>query len=693
MNEASWLTPEHVMNFERISRMEVYRRMRPGDPHFLVSRDPEDGKSGKLINPRSMTFDAQERWRKKLLESADSRKAEATPAQFSLLPRTEVDNQIEALKLPRSERDVILRRFRIVTLFLNCNWKAQGYSSKGEFLKAIARQNETSERSIQRWVLTWKQRENMNDLADALPGPMPGTGTVLDADMRGHLHDCYLIRNLNPSQCYRSLISYLNEKQNSPGCRVAHLYLIPSRATVERFLRSLDSIDKAAREGPDALKAACGHIDRSYLDLASLERVESDECKLNLFSFDPHRPVNRRGEPWIRRYWLLTFYDARSMYPLVWNLCEGSEYELRHGIAVGDEINLFVTLVRGYGIPAAIHSDRGRFRGRVWGGEPYQQRIDKEFAPANGIFQRVGQLVGFPEGIRHDMPRVHNPRGTRLERFHRWVADWFRGKPGWTGANTRERKMMRRNADEYAEKHKRWCVGKVAPGEPSPLLTRDEVLAEVNKMMESWREHNSEGTDMHGLTPRAVFVQCGPACGFPRISEEQLALATAQHFENERIETGGIIELRDGSRYSHPLLIPLAGQKREVVRLRHDHSFVTVLPAQKGDESISAPRRVRVGMKDPDELARQMELQNRVNKLAGATVKPLEYDPGSQFEDSISKTEPTKGVQIIRPSEFVTGQEPPPIAPGCEIGSVEFMMENDRYKSRVKPLDFADLEG
>ena len=125
-------------------------------------------------------------------------------------------------------------------LFLNCNWKAQGYSSKGEFLKAIAKQNETSERSIQRWVSTWKQRENMNDLADELPGPMPGTGAVLDADMRAHLHDCYLIRNLNPGQCYRSLINYLKEKQNSPGCRVAHLYRIPSRATVERFLHSLD---------------------------------------------------------------------------------------------------------------------------------------------------------------------------------------------------------------------------------------------------------------------------------------------------------------------------------------------------------------------------------------------------------------------------------------------------------------------
>ena len=100
--ETPWLTVEQVTHFERISRMEVYRRMQPGDPHFLVSRDREDGQPGKLIDPRSMSFDAQERWRKKLLETADSPKPESVPAQLGLLPRTEVDDQIDALKLPRS---------------------------------------------------------------------------------------------------------------------------------------------------------------------------------------------------------------------------------------------------------------------------------------------------------------------------------------------------------------------------------------------------------------------------------------------------------------------------------------------------------------------------------------------------------------------------------------------------------------
>jgi hypothetical protein len=666
------------------SASATYRQIKAGD---LIARDVD----GKLfIDALSMPDEAQARWKDWQLQNAikarppENDRRHDTAEQFSLLPEVQADRERAVrLGLSTSDTDEALRKLCAIKLLFNHDSVALGYPSKGALCEAIAKQLNMSPRNVQRLGWKWKQKEDLRDLVNKTPGPEPGVYTVLDLSARAQIKADWL-RGLTKAQIYRRYEQYIKIKAESPGCRFSHHYHLADRTTVGRFIDSLSAIDDAAREGPEALKAACGHIDRSYLDLTSLERVESDECKLNLFSYDPRRPVNRRGEPWIRRYWLLTFYDARSMYPLVWNLCEGSEYELRHGIAVEDEINLFVGLVRVFGVPTAIHSDRGRFRGKVWGGEPYQQCIDKEFAPADGIFQRVGQLAGYPEGVRHGMPRVHNPRGARLERFHRWVADWFRGKPGWVGANTRERKMTR--GDKDAEKHKLWCVGKVTPGEPSPLLTRDEVLAEVNKMMDAWREHNSEGTDMCGLTPRAVFVQCSPPSGFRRISEDELAFATAQHFENERIETGGIIELRDGSRYSHPLLIGLAGQKREVVRLRHDHSFITVLPAQKGEQTITAPRRARVGTKDPDELARQMELQNRVNKLAGEFTKAMEYDPGSQFMEA------PKASQVIHPSEFMAAQEAPEPEPPDfpEISSTEWQSQGKG--PRPKPWDFADLE-
>jgi hypothetical protein len=690
MNE-TLATPEETATCERVSRMEVNRRVNSGEYDSRDRRDV-DGKSGRLILVRSLSFDGQQRFRQMQLEAAASPKPKPNPGQPSLFPRTQIDDQVEALRLPASQRDVILRRFRIVQVLLNSNWKALGYRSKKEYKRVLARESNISVRSVERLVQTWKKSGELNDLAKDRPGPLPGTGRALDADMRAHLYDCYVIKKLTASQCCRSLINYLQQKQNSPGCRVSHSYHPPSRSSVERFLHSLDAIDQAARKGPDALRAACGHIDRSYLDLASLECVESDEWKVDLFSFDPLHRLDQHKRLLIRRYWLLTFYDVRSMYPLVWKLCEGLEHEPRHGITVEDEIDLFVALIRNFGVPAAIHSDRGRFRGKDWGGEPYQQHIDKEFAAADGILQRVGELAGLPEGIRHDMPRVHNPRGTRLERFHRWLADCCRGKPGWTGTMKEREAGLVPRGDADRQRHKLWCFGKLGPGERSPLMTKDEISAEVNKMMEAWREHNSEGTDMGGLTPRAIFVQCSPASGFRRISEERLALATAQHFLNEHIATGGIIVLRDGSRYSHPLLVRLAGQKREVVRLRHDHSFITVLPAQKGEEAVKAPRRTPVGMNDPDELARQMELENRVLNVAGPMVMPLEYDPGREFPDAA--TESVNAAPEVEFSHSVAQEQgPPPLDPIREVGSVEFMMEKDRYKRHIKqPMDFKDLE-
>jgi len=86
MNEPEWPTVEQVMDFERISRVEVYRRMRPGDSHALIWKNGEEGRQGRLINPRSMSFDAQQRWRTKLLETADA--PEGKGAQLGLLPRT-----------------------------------------------------------------------------------------------------------------------------------------------------------------------------------------------------------------------------------------------------------------------------------------------------------------------------------------------------------------------------------------------------------------------------------------------------------------------------------------------------------------------------------------------------------------------------------------------------------------------------
>jgi hypothetical protein len=603
----TWLPPKEVAGWERISGREVYRRTQPGDPHFLVSRKRLDGKPGLEINPHSMTYDAQERRRQSLLRNVETPKPES--AQLHLLPQSEIDRQIAALDLPEPQRTVVIKRFRIINPFLNHGWKVAGWPSIGACLKELAKQNEISQRSIQRLVKTYKQRENLEDLAKDRPGP-PATGPGskafaewdalgLDISLRAFvkgLWDGTLDgRKLRKRQIHSQVCGYLTEKQR--GCGVSYVYPAPpSRATVSRFIDSLDALTHARRAGPDAIKAACGYIDRTYTDLASLERVETDEWKADVLTYHDAYPKI------VRRFWLLTFYDCRGIYPLVWELVAGSEHELRHGIAEDDEINLLNRLIREYGVPGAIHSDRGRFRGKTFGGKPLGEIIDEKFARANGILDQLG--------IRHNMPRVHNPRGTRLERFHRYLADSCRDVPGWIGASTKERKMA--PGDAQQAEHEEWVRGQ---RNTTPLLSRNQLLERINAWMEKWRDHESNGTDMRGLSPRAVFVHNTPPEGFRRISEETLAVVTAEHFENEAIETGGIIELRDGKRYSDPELLLIQGEHREVARLRHDDSFVLVLPARKGEQTVLAERRVPVGANDPANLAAQSEYLARVRKL------------------------------------------------------------------------------
>jgi len=671
-----WLTVTQVMEFEQISRREVYSRLKPGDPRFLVSKPRDDGKPGVLICARSMTMRAQEHWRKDLLRKA----GEPPEAPKGLFPATDVDRQIEALAIPRSERDLVIRRYRIVDLCLNHNWKAEGFSSKRAFVGVLAERNKTSVRSIQRWVLTWRQSGSLLDLVNDRPGPPPGSGTILDDDMRAHIVDCWTLRKLKPGQCYRSLVRYLEGKQNSPGCKVDYHYPIPSRATVERFIRSLSPLDHAARQGADELKAASGHIDRTYRDIRSLDRVDVDEWITDVLAYDP-RKAGRVG-----RYYLLTFLDERSRYPLVWSLVERPNES--------DEIDLLCRLIREFGVPGLINSDRGRFRGKTFGGRFISQDREEMYRERDGVLDRLE--------IRRNLPREHNPRGSRLERFHLELANWARTIPGWCGSDTKQRRMT--DADARQSQHRDWV--RTGQGEP-PLLSRDQLLERLNRFMAEFRQRPSEGNDMDGFAPEAVFHQNTPATGFRRIPDEELALKTAEHFE-VLIRQGGIIQLRDGKRYFDPQLLLIQGERREAARLRHDHTWIVVLPSAKGEENIVAKRCVRVGMTDPDQLGQSIALQSRLRKLAGAMVAPMEYEPGSHGEAP-------NAAQVIHPSEFIAAQtghrltfaneaaaeilaamereeEAPPPTPEREISSSERMMEHNRYLRQVKPMDFADLE-
>lgn len=694
-HEGAWyLEIDEAAEMEEISRQEVYKRI--GEVRiFSADRRTIDGRRGTLIPAKTLSEEARARWQKRRLqqlvmrdanvssspavilspecpraaeteqtsahlnaplETPQAKSASASNAsQMTLLAPSPIDLKIAALQLSAPEKVVAVGRFRAIQPLVNHDFSALGFTSKSGYVRGVAAQVRVTQKTIWEWYARYRRHEDIADLANERPGPEPaGVGSqALDAGARAFVKLCWEVEKLSKTQTYRKLLGYLEDKQR--GCGLSHAYEFPSSTTVYRFIDSLDALIQARRQGADALKAALGHIDRRYDDLASLERVDTDEWKYDVLAYDENHPKI------VRRFWLLTFYDVRAAFPLVWEAVAGNEYEVRRGIAAEDEINLLVRLAREYGLPRAMNSDRGRFRGLTFGGRPLGEQIDKVFAESNGILDQLS--------IRHNMPREHNPRGSRLERFHRYLSDCCRQIPGWIGSNTRERKMS--PGDEQHREHAEWVRGQRTS---TPLLSRKQLLEETAKWMEEWRDHESQGTDMRGLSPRAVFVHNTPVEGFRKVSDAELAWATAQHFQNETIEAGGIITLPDGKRYSHPLLLLIQGEQRECVRLRDDHSFISVLPARKGEDAIMAPRRVPVGANDPAGLAQAMEFQARLRKLAS------EMGAG-RIESSGHRPAPVRnGPGAIEPLEDNRPITQSPDHPIHEISSLEWMTAKGRTR-------------
>ena len=110
--------------------------------------------------------------------------------------------------------------------------------------------------------------------------------------------------------------------------------------------------------------------------------MDTDEWIVDVLAYDP-RHVSRVG-----RYYLLTFLDERSIYPLVWSLVEHPNEQ--------DEINLLCRLIREFGVPGLINSDRGRFRGRTFGGRFLNRERAEMYRERDGILDRLSIARNLP---------------------------------------------------------------------------------------------------------------------------------------------------------------------------------------------------------------------------------------------------------------------------------------------------------
>jgi hypothetical protein len=623
-----WLTVAEVAKYEQISEKQVRRRLRFGSQPALIGRY-EERKGGcpvLRIDPRSMTFEAQQRYR----EAALRRLSECNLAgiendkqadQGGLFPETALDQAVSDARaeLPPSQFSVAMQRFKIIQPLINHDFMAvsfnqTGFARKMDYSIAMARAAGVSYRSIRRWRQEFEEilktsgaKEAFIALADERPGPERGARS-LDSSMKAFILDCWVNKKLTRRQTYRALCQYLEVKQ--AGCGARWAYEVPSEATVCRFINApephgLGGDSNPLRGGPEAIKEACGYIDQSYDDEPAGDAWIIDEKEIDGVFYNParHREI----------YWsiyLVSVIDERTTKIL------GSK--LAYRLNADTVLDLLEDVLRRYWLPRYLVSDRGgHYRGKV---------LRRTTVRSRGalIDRAIGALDFF--GVQARQPRDKNPRASRIERIHRIYSDLAQRDfgPSWRGRNVEERNMT--GVDERAERHIReHCVA----GTCGPLLLS---TADAERLVAAWSEEiNLAETDAKGcagMSRQAAFEAFKPSpeeIARRRVSPAQIDEAFAER-DARVIRTGGIIEAADGLRYSSPELIGRAGEKVAFARLRRDRTRIYV---EIDGRLVVAPHRVPAAKGDPAAAAREAEklaaVRSIYTRLSG--VPTLENAP------------------------------------------------------------------
>lgn len=600
----AWLTIEETCAALGISRREAYNRMRPGDAHFLVSKQASNR---RLVSLSSMPFEAQLRWQEMtkdsgvgIQDSGSGRTGKPTvqtnapneanqavrtttalqsspnslsghppaksEAQLSLLPKTEIDRRIAEVKmtLAPSQADVAIQRYRIIEPLLNGDFRRRGFETKTAYLRHVATAHGMHENSLWRMVKRYKDSgEALASLATDRPGPDPGEGSLLEAidkvlesldphgvSARAFLKDCYLVQRLSIADCHRELSDYLAEKQRAWGVKAA--YDIPSYAAVKRYLRSIPKAEQVfAREGAKAFDDRCGaYISRRPPEHSNDVWV-TDQRLVNV-------RVRDQGER-LGRIWMVNFLDVRSFK---WLGCAfgpvlSSDMVMRAGV---------MAMAR-YGIPRAIHEDRGKeFNCTAFNGSFRKISGEKLFEEIEGVWQRLDVRVIAAIG--------RNPKSKTIERWHSEVDRLDAKLPGSVGRNPGER------PDELLDleaEHDRWK--KSGEGRTRLLTIEQYVTHFYNWCEQTWNaEHRGNGKYLNGLTPNEAYMALAPVKGFRSIPLDQLDLLTSEH-RRMQVARGGQINITlygQKIEYQSDVLFNHQGEEVDVVISRGTLHRVTV---------------------------------------------------------------------------------------------------------------------
>jgi hypothetical protein len=358
------------------------------------------------------------------------------------------------------------------------------------------------------------------------------------------------------------------------------------------------------REGREAVKTAAGYIDRLYDDEFAGDTWCLDEWEIDGAFYDEqdHRRIFNygTGRPIVH---ILTILDERTTciidHLVTWQISlEDAVFELAE------------RTIRQYFLPKRVVSDRaGRFRALVRG----HMALGSNGELVEKLAGPLGELGVIPRGSEEK-----NPRANRLERLHRLYADRARDfGPSWKPPLE---KHEHRDIDDAVDRH---LTAHCRYGTIGPQLIS---IQEAERLIAQWVERinlaDTEAKGCNGLTRFAAFRQFQPPTEeIAQRKPNRAALDLAFAEQDERaIREGGIIELKDGARYSCPQLnewrLRLGSDvKVPVMRYRRDPLHLVVSPP--GTEPFTAERRAIVGTKDEALLSDEIEKLAHVRKVLG----------------------------------------------------------------------------
>jgi hypothetical protein len=725
--DSGWVTVEEAARWDAISLKQAKRRsLGQCAPNYISRLEPDSsGRMRRMVSAASLSLAGQKRRSDAQIAAlidppaaasepqiADSRlQIPDRPGQLSLIPETEEDKVIEAVKLklrPSQVSDTLARYRALKPLVsfqptMNHDFAALGIPGKVEYSKRIAAQFGMSLRHYQRlkqkYVETLQEKgpeAAIESLALNSPGPAKWTGSPLDPRTPegqsniAFIQNCWEKLHLTRRQTYNEIVKYLEAKQKGTG--PGWIYTVPTEQAVYTFINrkpphGLNGDDNPRRNGAEAIKIAAGYIDCTYDDEPANATWCIDEWELDGAFYN----VEKHSDIWWSLY-MVSVIDERTTRILDWTLA----YRLN----VETVLDLLERCVRTYGPPLYLRSDEGsHFRSRVLSHKAPSSRHDPVVVQSHGklldaALGAMGQL-----GTQPVSPEGHNPRSNRIERMHGIYAERAQQDfgPSWRGSPKKEvspgvSERTMSGIDERVARHlKEHC--KLGTSGPL-LLSTDDAERIVANWVEEINLADTEAKGCKGMSRLAAY-NAFVGTNIVRPTPHMIDLAFAEHAE-ETIKPGGIVQWRDGLRYWSSALIGHPGEIVPMLRYRRDTSKILV---DLDGELVTAERRAIVGRNTPELLEQESERQASTVKgiREGRLAAPAISNFKSQISDpEFEQPEATHGDKALnkandhyRNASVEPANNPAPIA----TPPADFSVEESRVEesSSSEPTDHPSL--